>query len=666
MSVAGVIAIVFQKLKWPKVIGYLFAGILMSRHTWGGNFLADEASVQTIGQLGIIFLMLTLGLGFSASSMKKVKGISGPMALFDSVIMIWLGYTVGTKVLNWGTVQSLFLGAAICDSATTLLAKTIDEMGWGNRRFVKYVMATSVLEDVLCVGVIALITGVAGGNSLSLGAAGLSLGALAVFFISTVVIGMIAVPKLLNTVAKTGDEALLLTLLGCCFFVSYIAYTLDFSIALGAFLMGVLGAASEARERLIRLIEPLRSMFAAVFFVTIGCLVNPAVCMDNIGTILIISMVVICGKAFNCFSMSLLTGQSIKPSVQTAFGLAQIGEFAFMVALLYQTATGDGKSPMYQIVVAVSLITTCLNPLMLKISDPAGDWAERRVPKRMKKWLNQYHTWFERIRNATVPSEASRRIRKNILLLAVYLVLIFAFSVIASMLSALDWSRFSAFFNLHKKAFFCLAANLAFITLLKPIWTAGRRLGGEVGTLLLTGVPFKITNIWRKSVIHAGRNFTLLVITVITAGEIIMLNVNLLPEETEVRIGIVAALLVSLPLAYRYFWPAVSSAGAEFKSALETEARMSEQPASLVFTLPGDHYAKFTITAASPAVGMSIKSLNIRAKTGASVVAVLRNGERNRNPGAEWIFEIGDEAEIIGNPKELAEVKDLLGVISAG
>lgn len=666
MSVAGVIAVVFQKLRWPKVIGYLLSGVVMSAHTWGGSFLADEASAQTVGQLGIVFLMLTLGLGFSATSMKKVKGVAAPIAVFDTVVMIWAGYTVGTKLFGWGTVQSLFLGAAICDSATTLLAKTIDEMGWKNRAFVKHVMASSVLEDVMCVGVIALVTGVAGGGALSFGAAGLSLGALAVFFVCTVVIGMIIVPRLLNAVAKTGDESLVLTLLGCCFFVSWIAYKLDFSLALGAFLMGVLGAASEARERLIRLVEPLRSMFAAVFFVTIGCLVNPGVCLDNIGKIAVLSAVVMGGKCFNCFTMSMITGQRVKPSVQTAFGLAQIGEFAYMVALLYMTATGDTASPMYQIVVAVSLITTCLNPFMLKISDPVGNWAERNIPLRAKKMLEQYHTWFERVRNATVPGESGKRIRKNILLLIVYLTLIFAFSVIASMLCAFDWSRFSGFFNLHKKAFFALAANLAFLTLLKPVWTAGRRLGNEVGALLLVGVPFKVNDAWRKTVIRAGRNFTLLAISLVTAGEIAMLDINLMPEETGIRIGIAAALLISLPLACRYLWPAVSSAGAEFTAALETESRMASRPESLVFTLPGDHYARFKVSAASPAVGLSIKALDIRAKTGASVVAVLRGGERNRNPGADWSFEIGDEAEVIGSPRELAAAKDLFGVISVG
>lgn len=664
MAVAGLVAIIFEKLKWPKVIGYLFAGVLMSRHTWGGSFLADEGSIQTIGQLGIVFLMLTLGLEFSAGAMKKVKGVSGPMAFVDTIVMIWIGYTVGRRIFGWTSVQSLFLGAAICDSATTLLAKTIDEMKWSKRPFVKYVISTSILEDVICVGVIALVTGVANGGGLSFGTVGLSLGALAVFFVCTVVLGMIIVPRLLNTVAKNGsDEALLLTLLGCCFFVSWVAYRLEFSLALGAFLMGVLGSSSMARSRLLKLADSLRSMFAAVFFITIGCLVNPAVCFSNAGTILLLSVVVVLGKGTNCFTMSMLTGQRLKTSVQTAFGLAQIGEFAYMVALLYITATGDTESSMYQIVVGVSLITTCLNPFMLRVSDPAGDLLERKVPERVKGWIAQYNVWLSRIREASVPGEISSRVHRHVAHLAVYWVMMFAFSVIASMLNGYDWSRFSMFFNDHKKAFFALAVNILFLALLKPIWTAGRHLGADVGDLLLAGVKSGGGKKWRRAVRRMARSCTLLAVSFVTVLEVVMVDVNLMPEETYVRMGIAVALAIAIPIAVRYLWPAVSVAGMQFNEALEAEARMAAKPKPLTFLLPEDKFLKATLPESSPAIGLTLKSLDVRAKTGASVVSVTRNGKRYGNPGADWCFEIGDVVEAVGEPKELSSLKDLFGIV---
>ena len=161
MAVAGVVAAVFSRLKWPKVIGYILAGVVMSEHTWGGSFLADASSVSTIGQLGVVFLMFGMGLSFSAKEMGKIKSVALPSAVIDTVVMIWLGYTVGTRIFDWGAVPSLFLGVAICDSATTLLAKVIDEMGWGRRKFAKYVLGTSVCEDILTVGAIAVATGFA-------------------------------------------------------------------------------------------------------------------------------------------------------------------------------------------------------------------------------------------------------------------------------------------------------------------------------------------------------------------------------------------------------------------------------------------------------------------------------------------------------------------------
>lgn len=663
MTAAGLIALVFGKLRWPKVIGYIFAGILLSKNTWGGSFLTEGSSVPVIGQLGIIFLMLTLGLDFSPGALKKVRGVSVPMAIADSAVMIWIGYTVGKRLLGWGAVPSLFLGAAICDSATTLLAKTIDDMKWTKRPFVKYVISTSVLEDFLCVGVIALVTGVAKGNGISFGAVAMSLGSLAVFFVCTVVLGFVLLPRLLDAAGKGGDrETLLLTLLGCCFFVSWIAYKLDFSLALGAFLVGIIGSSSRVRSQLHELAAPLRGMFAAVFFVSIGCLVDPATCLRNAGTILLLSFVVVACKSFNCFAVSMLAGQSLKTSVQTALSLAQIGEFAYMIALLYMTLTGDAKSGMFQIVVGVSLLTTCLNPFLLRISDPAGDWLENNLPLKAKRGIAQYNIWISRIRAAAAPNEITSRMRKSVLLLAVYWVLVFAFAVIAEMLSDFDWSKFSVFFDKHKTAFFSLAANIAFLALLKPIWTAGCHLGDDAGTHLLSSALNFGGGKWASAIRHAARSFTLLVVSAVTLAEILMLNVNLMPEETSVRIGIAIAVAVALPFALRYIWPAVSAAGGHFAAALEAETQMAAEAGEVRLGTSGGRYLKAVLKRRSPAIGLSIKSLDIRAKTGASVVVVTREGVRTENPSVDWVFAAEDIVEAIGSAEQLATFKALLGI----
>lgn len=662
MAVVGVVTIVFTRLRWPKVIGYLFAGILMSEHTWGGSLLADSKSIGTIGQLGIVFLMFTLGLEFSAGDMKKVKHVAVPTALFDTVMMIGLGYTVGRNLLGWDAVPSLFLGAAVCDSATTLLAKTIEEMKWNRRPFVRYIFGSTICEDIFCVAIIALITGVARGNGMSAGAVGLSLGGLAVFFTGILVFGLILVPRLLNRVARfKDDEALLLTLLGCCFLVSFLAFKFDYSLAMGAFLVGILGASSDVRERLYQLAAPLRNMFAAVFFVTIGLLVDPVACWRHLPAILGLTLLVLLGKGFNCFTMSLLTGQRVKDAVQTGFGLAQIGEFAYMVALMYITLTGDQTSPMYQIVVGVSLITTCLNPLMLKISDPIGDALEAHLPAWVQGWLAAYDDWLLRFRTAVVPSQVQKHMNARLLWLGIFATLYFCVGVAVSLLNGQDYSRFSVFFNTHKSLFFCLAANLVFLSLFVPVTGFAQSLGRDVGQILIGNE--KNIRKWQKSVRRLVTWAVMMAVMVLFFAEIVILNVNLLPDEFWAQIAVLVVLVLAGVMGWKRFRRMGRVAGYRFQRALAAEKRRAQnqhRPASINLTVPGDFYVRLSIAEDSPAVGETIKSLDVRAKTGASIVAVERGADKFRNPGPTWCFDVGDIAVAIGEPPQIQALRTLL------
>ena len=200
MTIAGAVAVIFARLRWPKVLGYILVGIIMSEYTWGGGFISNVESARTIGQLGVVFLMFGMGLSFSSRDMVKIRAVALPAAIIDTLIMIWLGYIIGTKVMGWGAVPSFFLGVAICDSATTLLAKVIDEMNWGSRPFAKYVLGTSICEDIICVGAIAVATGFANGGGMSASSFFASLAGLGVFFLTVLVAGYILVPRLLQSV----------------------------------------------------------------------------------------------------------------------------------------------------------------------------------------------------------------------------------------------------------------------------------------------------------------------------------------------------------------------------------------------------------------------------------------------------------------------------------
>ena len=659
MATAGLVSVLFARLKFPKVIGYIFAGVLLGKHTWGGSFLADEQSVRTIGQLGVVFLMFTMGLDFSTSQMKRIRGIAMPTALLDTIVMTWVGYTIGRHVFGWASVPSLFLGAAICDSATTMLAKVIDEMKWGDRPFVKYALGTSVCEDIATVGILALVTGVAQSGHLSFVDAGVSLGGLFVFFLVVIVAGFVIVPRLLKSVSKRhDDEALLLAILGCCFFVSWVAFKFDFSLALGAFLVGFVGAASDVHHRLGELSEPLKSMFAAVFFVSIGLLLDPAACLRYWPSILLVSAAVVVFKSLNCAFGALFGGESLKTAIQMGMGLAQIGEFAFLVGMLYVTVTGDAESPMFNIVVAVSLITTLLNPLMIKSSDVVSDLVVEHTPLKVRSALEAYRTFIAKYHGERKEARLHRLVRLCFIQLGTIAVLNFAVALVFSMLNNKDWSNFSYFFDVHKRIFFCLIVNLFIVSMLAPAVRVSRTLGSALATVLSGSGDAK----WQQAV----RYFVTLVVQIAVVAlffcEALMINVNLTPDELWARWMINCVLLLAGALGWKSFQKAGRRAASRFDEAMTADERRAKIGAMLTFKLPEGMVHKLKLDMASPAIGGTVVSLNIRAKTGASVVSLEREGEMIRNVGPETEFKVGDVLYTMGNGAQIAALKDLLGI----
>ena len=658
MAVAGCVAAVFSRLGWPKVLGYILAGVVMSEYTWGGGFLTDVDTTKVVGQLGVVFLMFGMGLSFSPKDMRSIRSVALPSAALDTVVMIWLGYTVGTRLFGWTPTQSVFLGVAICDSATTMLAKVIDEMGWGRRAFAKYVLGTSVCEDIICVGAIAVATGFAQGGGMSIGSFLLSLGGLGVFFLTVLVFGFIFVPRLLKSVAcRKDDEALVLTLLGLCFFITYFAHRFHFSLALGAFLVGLLGSVSDLRRRLGTLVDPLKSMFSAVFFVSIGLMVDPAALWRCLPQILVVSAVVVFGKLLNNAFASLATGLDVKTSVQNGFSLAQIGEFAFMVAILYADIVGDAKNPFFQIAVGASLLTTLLNPLMVRVSDSVGDLAARRVPDWLKAGLVSYRAWLEKLR-ASNDSVGYQRLKAALLRLGVYAVLMLSVAVACSLLHRYDYSRFSDFFERHDQLFFFAAANL-FAVSLTPLVLMSARAVGDAVAALLTGVGEAR---WQVSM---RQYMSFVVMAAVMAAFILewaMLNVSILSVSKRL-FAVSAVIVVGVGiLGWKYFVRAGRRATHRFHEALTAEERHEGIVRSMTISIPEGAVQRLRLAAASPAIGETVVTLNIRAKTGASIVAVHRGETVVRNVGPDFEFAIGDELVAIGEPQQIAALKDLLGV----
>ena len=657
MAVAGVVAALFSRFGWPKVLGYILAGMVLSGNTWGGSLLADVGSTRTIGQLGVVFLMFVMGLSFSPKDVRRVRSVAFPAAVADTVVMTWLGYTVGTRVFGWPAVPSIFLGVAICDSATTLLAKVFDELGWSGRPFVKNVLGISLCEDVICVGAIALATGVASGEGMSIAALGTSLGGLFLFFLTVLVAGFVLVPRLLDSVGKRGDgESLVLTALGVCFFVSYLAYVFDFSLALGAFLVGLVASTSGMRRRLVGLVAPLKAMFSAVFFVSIGLLVDPAALVRCLPETVLVAVVIVVGKALNIGIASVAAGTDVKGAVQNGLALAQTGEFAFMVAMLYATLTGDSDGRLFQVAVGASLVTVALNPALVRVSERVGLWAEAKTPAGVARRLVAYRAWLEKIR-ASRGSPAFQGLKSAALRLGVYAVLLFAISVVCTLLGRCDYSRFSAFFERHDGVIFFLLANLLDVALFTLVPPAAGSLGDAVATLLAGDGDTKWQTHLRPFVRYIAKAAAVALFFV----EWAMINVSIAPHGLAIQVGSVAAIAVVGLFGWRFFAKAGRRASQRFYEALTAEERREGLAETMAAPALPDDVHRLVLDAASPAIGGTVVTLNIRAKTGASVVAVERGGKVVRNIGPEWEFRMGDALLALGDSRQIAALKDLLG-----
>ena len=329
MLVAGLFAALFHYMGWPKVIGYIAAGTVMGLPNIKEFLIASENSVNVLANLGIIFLMFTMGLELNIRKLRKIGGIVFPTAVYDLVAMLLIGYATGTYILGWGFLPSIFLGAVLCDSSTTLLAKSLEEMGCSKEFFATVIFGTTLSEDIVTIGVMAILTGLAMTGQFQAAELGKQLCLLAMFLTGVLVFGFLLLPRFLNRIRQMKDEeTLLIVILGICFGIAFIAEKMQFSLALGAFLVGAVVAESSVSQRIHEHTAALKHTFSAVFFVTIGLMVDLHQMWDNILTILLLSIIVVVGTTANCMIASFVTGLSHKDAIKTGIGLAQIGDFA--------------------------------------------------------------------------------------------------------------------------------------------------------------------------------------------------------------------------------------------------------------------------------------------------------------------------------------------------
>jgi CPA2 family monovalent cation:H+ antiporter-2 len=394
MLIAGVVTVLFHRLKQPVVLGYIVAGVIIGPHTPPFQMIQDEHTIKILAELGVVFLMFSLGLEFSLKKLSRVGATAVVAALAEIMLMIWIGYEIG-GFFGWGTMDSLFLGAMLAISSTTIIVKALDDLGIKKEKFAQLIFGILIVEDILAIGMIALLSGIATTGSVDAADVFATVGKLSLFMIVAMVLGLLMVPRLLAYVARfQSNEMLLVTVLGLCFGFCLLVLKLNYSIALGAFMIGAIMAEARQLYLIERLIEPVRDMFSAIFFVTIGLMFDPKVLVTYAVPIAVITVAVVVGKVLACSLGTFLAGHDGRTSLRVGMGLAQIGEFSFIIAALGLTlkVTSDF---LYPIVVAVSAITTLLTPYLIKLADPLSAKAAKSMPQTMAKVFGRYTTWLE-------------------------------------------------------------------------------------------------------------------------------------------------------------------------------------------------------------------------------------------------------------------------------
>jgi len=657
MLVAGITTILCHRFKQPVALGYIVAGFIIGPYTPPFTLVQNEEAVETLGQMGVVLLMFSLGLEFSLRKLTRVGLSAFVAALLEIALMIWLGYEVG-RAFGWSTMDSVFLGAMLSISSTTIIVKALAELGKSRESFAEIIFGILVIEDILAIILLALLSGFARTGSLHAGQVGVEVVKLAVFFAIVLVVGFIGVPRLFNYIAKfKSDEMLLVAALGLCFGVALFAYEVGYSVALGAFLIGAVIAEARQIHKIEDLTAPVRDMFSAIFFVTIGMLIDPKMLVQYAWPILILSLLVVVGKVATCSFGVFIGGKDLRTSLSVGMGLAQIGEFSFIIAGLGLTlkVTSDF---LYPIAVAVSVITTLVTPYLIRGTDGAVAWIERVAPCPMMQALSVYTTWIGSFgqRDLSPMVLLVRRMGWQLLVNFLLTVGVFVFG----------WWVDGAPDGYLPKAIRAPEVHQALVwlgvmVLTAPIYLSSSRniqaMGMLIGEICVPVAAVGQQGVAARAVI--SQVFVLssfLVMTFLT----ILLSTPILGS-----IESMLPLLLLVTIAALFFRPMLVRIYSRAEIALhETLVELPRlralEPKPMPELLREAELDTLEIPVGSTMIGRKLREIPLRQQTGASIVAIERAGQRLINPGPDEVLCAGDRVLLLGQAEQLPSALDLL------
>lgn len=640
LVVAGVVTIVFKKLKQPLVLGYVVAGFLVSPHMPYTMSVVDKADISTWGDIGVMFLLFSLGLDFSFKKILKM-GMSPVIATCSVVFcMMMLGIVAG-HAFGWSRMDCIFLGGMLAMSSTTIIYKAFDDLGLRQQRFAGLVMSVLILEDILAIVLMVMLSALAIGGNPDGGEMLGSVMKIGFFLILWFVVGIFLIPWMLRSMRKLiNNETLLIVSLGLCCAMAVLSTKVGFSSAFGAFVMGSILAETVEADRIIRLVEPVKNLFGAVFFVSVGMLVDPHVLVEYAVPIACLVLTILVGQAvFGTFSF-MLSGQPLKPAMQCGFSMAQIGEFSFIIASLGLSLGVIGEF-LYPVVVAVSVITTFLTPYMIRAANPCYGMLERRLPGR----------WIAALNNVTLSRRPANTGRKWKSLLMQMLRVTVIYAILSGAAIALMFTFF-----------------LPFIRHVLPHWWANAVCG--LATLLMIS-PFlraivmkknhseEFKALWAESVYNRFPLVFTILVRLAVASAFVFYICNYLTRFTNalmisIALAAVALMIISRSLKRRSIKMERMFLQNLRSREIAAEVMGRKRPLYEGRLLDRDvHIADFDVPEDSLWGGKTLRQLGLGSKYGVHVSSILRGILRINIPNGDTIIFPCDKIQAIGSDDQL-------------
>src|SRR5690606_26348375 len=424
--IAGaIVTLLFRKIRQPLVLGYVIAGFLVGPHFTFLPSVTDNDNIETLAEIGVIFLLFSLGLEFSFKKLMRVGGAASITALVEIIFITITGYYTG-KLLGWSTMDSLFLGGMLASSSTTIIIRAFDELGVKTRQYARIVFGVLVVEDIVVILLMVLLSTIAVAQEFEGGEIVYTIVKLTFFLAFWFLSGIFLLPTLLKAARSLFDgETLLIFVIGLCLGMVVLAVHAGFSAELGAFIMGSIIAETTKAEAVEHVIKPVKDLFGAVFFVSVGMMIDPQTIIDYGWPVAAVTLLTLFGKLFSTTLGAILSGQPLKQSVQVGMSMAQIGEFAFIVATL-GLSLGVISDFLFPVAVGASAITTFTTPYLIKYSEPFYGFLERVLPEKWIRNLNRYSSSTQNIQaesawKALLRSYATIVITNAIVLLALFL-----------------------------------------------------------------------------------------------------------------------------------------------------------------------------------------------------------------------------------------------------